>query len=54
VDRNAEILAEGNLLDFNQIELHVFAPLLGETVILLRPLYTLHGIKHGQTLGFSA
>jgi hypothetical protein len=52
VDGYAEVLAEGYLVDFHQIKMHVFALLFGERVVLLCPLHTPDSIENGQTLGF--
>lgn len=51
VHSDAEVLAEGHLVQLNEVEVYIFAVLLGEGVVLLGPLHPSHSIEHRQPLG---
>jgi hypothetical protein len=51
VNCDAEILTEGNLIQLYEVKVHVFALLLGDGVVLLRPLHASDSIEHRQPLG---
>ena len=49
---NLELLAERNVINFNQVEVHVFVPLLREVVVLLGFRHPQHSVEHRQPLSF--
>ena len=51
---DAELLAERNIINFNQIKMHVFVPFLGEVVVLLGFRHPQHSVEHRQPLSFGA
>lgn len=51
---DAELLAERNIINFNQVKMHVFVPLLGEGVVLLGFRHPPHSVEHRQPLSFGA
>lgn len=50
VHSEAEVLTEGHLVQLNEVEVYIFAALLGEGVVLLGPLHTSYSIEHRQSL----
>ena len=51
---DAELLAERNIFNFNQVKMHVFIPLLGEGIVLLGFRHPPHSVEHRHPVVFGA